>query len=164
MIKSSEVYVMIPFSDADFVGPEDRPKPELKWELTMYGWTVRTTVTVKDFMDSIAPGGITTGVRMAPKVEEHVVITVPSSPTAPKAHKVTLSPDHKSLRWSLYTALLPFAFPKVNENHKAVFPCRPGEYNGTKTLIIDVANYRVERITKDEEVAAAEDGDEKTVD
>lgn len=152
----------IPFSDADFVGPEDRPKPVSLWELTMYGWQVRTTTVIKEYLDSISPGGVATGVRMAPKVEASSVVTVPALPTAPKAHKLSLSPDHKALRWSLFTPLLAFAFPKVNENHKAVFPCRPGEYNGTKVLIIDVANYRVERITKDEEVAAAEDQDGET--
>ncbi|HYF79323.1 MAG TPA: hypothetical protein VD973_19525 [Symbiobacteriaceae bacterium] len=149
-----------PFDDPDFVGPEDRPQYVSPLEITMYGWRGQSTTGVKDFLDSIAPGGVASSILMAPKTEQQVVVVLPVGPEVPKVHKLTLSPDHKTVSWSLYTALLKFNFPKVNANHKAVFTCRPGDYNGHQALLIDVAHYRVERIAKDEEIAVTEDMDE----
>ncbi|HYF93913.1 MAG TPA: hypothetical protein VD969_16995 [Symbiobacteriaceae bacterium] len=143
----------LPFSDADFVGPEDRPRPE--WNLTMYGWQVYGNPTVKDWLDQSA-GGVARAVNCAPKVDGGLIYAVASDPEAPKAHRLSISDDHRTVSWSLYTPLLAFNFPKVNEKHKAVFKCRPETYGDVKVLVIEVASYRVEKVDKEtqDQVAA----------
>lgn len=134
----------LPFSENDFVGPEDRPK-EIRWELSMYGWRIYANPTVKDWLDEAA-GAVVTAVRCAPKPEMGVIYVVSCHPDAPKAHKVTLSTDHRTMSWSLYTPLRSFSFPKVNKKHKAVFQCHPQTIGNTKMLVINVATYRVEAL------------------
>ena len=143
---------VVPWSEADLVGPEDRPSPA--WELVMYGWRVRGNPTVKGFLER-AYGAPAPAVQMAPKPGDGVIYVIPCKSDAPKAHNLTLSTDHRTVNWSLYTPLLAFEFPKLNEDYKAVFPCRPERFGESQVLVIDVSRYRVERIGKEEQVAAA---------
>lgn len=143
----------LPFSAADFVGPEDRPKSE--WILTMFGWNVYANPTIKDWLDESA-GGVATAIQCAPKPDLGSIFVIPCLPDAPKAHQLNISPNHRTVGWSLYTPLLAFNFPRVDDKHKAVFQCRPETFGDTKVLVIDVATYRVEKVDKETQVAAAQ--------
>jgi len=81
-----------PFDDPDFVGPEDRPQYVSPLEITMYGWRGQSTTGVKDFLDSIAPGGVSSSIRMAPKTEQPGVLVPPVGPEIPKVDKGALAP------------------------------------------------------------------------
>lgn len=153
----SEDKNLLPFSESDFVGPDDRPKPE--WIITMYGWKTIGNPTIKDWLDQSAVGGVARAVLCAPKPEMGAIYVIACDPDAPKAHNLTISPDHRTVTWSLYTPLLAFNFPKVSDKHKAVFQCRPETFGQTRVLVIDVANYKVEKIdreTQDQVVAATQ--------
>ncbi|HWI60903.1 MAG TPA: hypothetical protein VNT75_03595 [Symbiobacteriaceae bacterium] len=78
------------------------------------------------------------------------------------APNLALSPDHRTVSWSLYTPLLTFNFPKVKEKYKAVFKCRPETFGDTKVLVIDVASYRLEKIDRggEEQAAAGKQSEE----
>jgi hypothetical protein len=143
----------LPFSPADFVGPEDRPRPE--WSLTMYGWQIIGNPTVKDWLDESAEGGVARALLCAPKQEEGAIYILACKPGTPKAHALRISPDHRTVSWSLYTPLLAFNFPKVNDKHKAIFKCRPETFGNTKVLVIEVNTYRVEKIDKETQEQAA---------
>jgi hypothetical protein len=149
---------MIPFSDDDFVGPEDRPQPEDRWELTMVEWRVQSTVAIKEFLDDSAPGGVATAIRCAPMPTFGAIVAQSCAPDTPKAQALRLSGDHRTVTFSLYVPLLKFHFPKVKAGYKAVFPCRVQHEGDKKVLVIDVANYRVERVKKDEAEAESQPG------
>lgn len=144
----------LPFSEADFVGPDDRPKPD--WTLTMYGWQIYGNPTIKDWLDESA-GGVARAVRCAPKLPEGKIYVIACDPEAPKAHNLTISADHRTVSWSLYTPLLAFNFPKVNDKHKAVFKCKPETYGNTKALVIEIADYKVEKIEMEEAAAGSQE-------
>lgn len=96
-------------------------------------------------------------VRCAPKLDAGVIYVMACNLSDPKAHNLSISSDHRTVSWSLYTPLLAFNFPKVDDKHKAVFKCRPETYGTTKVLVIDVAGYRVEKVDKEtSQVAAAQ--------
>ncbi len=144
----------IPFAETDLVGPDDRPGSS--WELTMYDWRVRTTTSIKEWLDEM-DGTLIRALHMYPKPGEGLIYATACSPDAPKAHNVSLSADHRQATFSLYTPLLSLNFPRVQEGYKAIFPCRPVQYGDIKVLVIDVKGYRIEQVEGAERQAAAAD-------
>ncbi len=151
MSDSQPLDEMRPYSDADMVGPQDRPKGE--WEITMYDWQVFTRTVVKEWLDEMAGTSIR-AIQCFSKPKEGVIYVEACDPAAPKAHNVTLSSNHRTASFSLYTPLLPFDFKRISDKYKAVFKCWPKTYGEQKVLVIQVKDYRVLKVDKATKQAA----------
>jgi hypothetical protein len=160
----------LPFSEADFVGPQDRPKAE--WQISMYGWQAVLNTTVKAWLAEGAPNGVLRAAHAAPRTNEGVIYVIACDPEADKAHTISLSPDHRTGAISLYTPLLSFRFKKAGSDQKVIFQCEPAEAGEKKFLVIKVPGYQVVEVDKEtkeqaesaekasaaaEQLAAAED-------
>jgi hypothetical protein len=150
----------LPFSEADLVGPNDRPKPE--WQVVMYRWNAVLNSTVKSWLGEGAPNGILRAVHLAPKPNEGVIYAQACALEAPKAHTISLSQDHRTGTVSLYTPLLTFSFKRAGEDQKVVFQCNPIEVGDQKILAIKVAGYQVVDLDR-ETKAQTEDAERATV-
>ena len=145
---------VLPFTEEDLIGPEDRLKPE--WEITMWEWQAFCNVTVKDWLDE-ASGTQVLAVQCAARPDQGAIYVRTCQPDAPKAHNLTVSPNFKTATFSLFSTLQAFDFPKVNSTHKTTFKCRPESYGDVKVLVIEVNGYRIEKVDREtqEQVAAA---------
>lgn len=142
----------VPFSNADLVGPEDKPKSP--YEITMYGWRAFTNLAVFEYMLLMA-GAALRAVQCFVRTDLGLIYVRACEPTASKAHSVSLTPDHRNASFSLYTPLLPFHFRKVGKKFKVIFECWPEEHGGEKLLVIKVKGYRVERVDAETTAQAA---------
>jgi hypothetical protein len=144
----------LPFTDADLVGPQDRPKPD--WTATMYGWQLGLNATVKSWLAEGAPNGILRAVHAASKTNEGVIYLKACDPEAEKHHVVSLSADHRTGSVSLYTPLLPFNFKKAGDDQKVVFQCQPIEVGEVKIVAVKVTGYKVASVDKETREQAEE--------
>jgi|GEM_PF-5864744 len=144
----------LPFTDEDFIGPEDRPRPD--WEIVMWEWQAYCNATIKEWLDDMG-GGPIRAVQLAVREDEGQIYVKSCSPEAAKAHLVTASPNQKTATFSLFTALLAFDFPKVSSSHKVTFKCRPETYGDMRLLVVEINGYRIEKVDREtqEQVAAA---------
>jgi hypothetical protein len=147
---------VLPFSEADLVGPNDRPKPE--WQVVMYRWNAVLNSTVKSWLGEGATNGILRALHLAPKPNEGVIYAQACSLEAPKAHMISLSQDHRTGTVSLYTPLLTFSFKRAGDDQKVIFQCNPIEVGDKKILAIKIAGYQVVDLDRDtkEQVQEAE--------
>lgn len=145
----------LPFTEADLVGPQDRPKPE--WQVTMYRWQATLNTTVKGWLGEGAANGILRALHAAPKPNDGVIWLKACDPEAAKHHTVNLAPDHRTGTVSLFTPLLAFFFKRVGDDQKVIFECQPFEVGDQKLIAIKVPGYKVvdvDRETKEQADAA----------
>lgn len=141
----------LPFTEADLVGPADRPRPE--WEISMVEWQTYVNSTVKGRLDAM-DGTTIKAILCAAKPKDGVIYVTACDPTAPKAHVVTPIGNHRTASFSLFTPLLPFGFPRIGDKHRVIFKCWPEDFGKVKVLVIQVKGYRLERLEKESKKAA----------
>ncbi len=142
----------LPFTEADLVGPADRPRPD--WEISMVEWQTYVNSTVKGRLDAM-DGTAIKAIQCAAKPKDGLIYVTACDPSAPKAHVVTPIGNHRTATFSLFTPLLPFGFPRIGEKYRVVFKCWPEDYGKVKVLVIQVKGYRVERLEKESKKAPA---------
>lgn len=133
------------FSAPTLIGPEDRPRGE--WELVMVEWRAFANTALTEYLGEM-DGAPIRAVQCAARQPEGRIYLRTCSPDAEKAHTVSLNANHRSSSFSLYTPLLAFDFPRVGKGYKAIFRCTPETYGDAKILVVDVKNYRIERLDR----------------